>query len=313
MEKNRENCMALANRIYDMDAEVYRLVGSSLGRTFSEDRKGSVEELTLKLLTNPEGHVLRSEIALIGNMARTIRDREKREKMLKEYHDIREEIAQIPQGFGSVDIGDEDLVKLNYSNLTNKFSENDHLIICIGRSHGSAGTDIGFALADSLKINYYDEEVLNDMLKRREAEQNVGRKQGKLYELSKNHGLSSRDASFFRQSELIGELARKEDMIIMGRCADVILTNLHIPHISIFITAPIVTRVRHMMSLKQTDIKQALLGITKMDRQHDHYYRAYSGRRWGNANNYDLCINSACYGIEGSVKLIERMVGREQE
>lgn len=305
--------MTLANRIYDLDAEVYRLVGSSLGRTFSEDRKGSVEELTIKLLTNPEGHVLRSEIALIGNMARTIRDRENREKMLKEYHDILGEITQIPRGFGSVDIADADLAKLNYSNLANKFSEKDHLIICIGRSHGSAGTDIGFALADSLKINYYDEEVLNDMLKRREAERNAGTKQGRLYELSKNHGLPKRDAGFFRQSELIAELAKKEDMIIMGRCADVILTNLHIPHISIFVTAPLMARVHHMMALKQMDLKQALLVLTKMDRQHDHYYRAYSGRKWGSAINYDLCINSACYGIEGSVKLIERMVGRAKE
>lgn len=34
------------------------------------------------------------------------------------------------------------------------------MIICIGRTHGSAGTDIGFALADKLKINYYDAEIL---------------------------------------------------------------------------------------------------------------------------------------------------------
>lgn len=30
--------------------------------------------------------------------------------------------------------------------------------------------------------------------------------------------------------------------------------------------------------------------------------------KWGDAVNYDLCINSACYGIEESVELIERMI-----
>ncbi len=35
----------------------------------------------------------------------------------------------------------------------------------------------------------------------------------------------------------------------MGRCADVILTNNHIPHISIFITAPFEQRVRRAMEL----------------------------------------------------------------
>ena len=33
-----------------------------------------------------------------------------------------------------------------------------------------------------------------------------------------------------------------------------------------------------------------------------------TGRKWGDAVNYDLCINSACYGIEESVELIERMI-----
>ena len=37
-----------------------------------------------------------------------------------------------------------------------KLSENDHLVICISRTQGSAGNDIGFELADQLRINYYD-------------------------------------------------------------------------------------------------------------------------------------------------------------
>ena len=37
----------------------------------------------------------------------------------------------------------------------------------------------------------------------------------------------------------------------MGRCADVILTNNHIPHISIFITAPFERRVQRAMEKHQ--------------------------------------------------------------
>ena len=36
--------------------------------------------------------------------------------------------------------------------------------------HGSAGTDIGFALADKLKINYYDAEIFDQVLKKMDAE-----------------------------------------------------------------------------------------------------------------------------------------------
>ena len=48
-------------------------------------------------------------------------------------------------------------------------------------------------------------------------------------------------------SDLICDLASKEDCIIMGRCADAILKNNHIPHISLFITAPFAIRVQHVM------------------------------------------------------------------
>ena len=56
-------------------------------------------------------------------------------------------------------------------------------------------------------------------------------------DFKKYHGLPVQDAIFFNQSDLICDMAKKEDFIVMGRCADVILTNNHIPHISIFITA----------------------------------------------------------------------------
>ena len=45
-----------------------------------------------------------------------------------------------------------------------------------------------------------------------------------------------------------------------------------------------------------------------MDRRHRHYYEFFTSRKWGDVVNYDLCINSASYGIEGSVQLIERLL-----
>ena len=66
-----------------------------------------------------------------------------------------------------------------------------------------------------------------------------------------------------------------------------------------------------MMEVKNMDIKQAISMIRKMDHKHQNYYHSYTGRHWGDAINYDLCINSACYGIEESVELIERLINRQ--
>ena len=148
MEKNKEKCYEIAKQIYQLDKDVYECVGSSLGRTFTGDEATCVEEITRLLITRPQGHEIRSDIALIGNMARTIKNKEDHHRMMTQYNEILKKIAAIPDSFGSVDIINENLAALNTSNLRQKFSPDDHLIICIGRTHGSAGTDIGIAMAE---------------------------------------------------------------------------------------------------------------------------------------------------------------------
>ena len=44
-------------------------------------------------------------------------------------------------------------------------------------------------------------------------------------DFKKYHGLPVQDAIFFNQSDLICDMAKHEDFIVMGRCADVVLTN----------------------------------------------------------------------------------------
>ena len=334
MTNNYEERLALAGRMYDLDAEVYQILGSGLGRVYNGRRDATIRELAKMMGDVTKGHYLRSEMALIGNMARTIKDRGERARIMSQYNEILKQIGSLPSSFASVDIRDEDLASLNQLNLDNRFGEDNHLIICIGRTYGCAGTDVGFALADKLKINYYDTEIFTEVLERLEAEkdsvrdrasfahkqnlnQNLGVEKRSLKEhfkeFNRYHGLPKSDAIFFNQSDLLADMAKKEDFIIMGRCADVILTNLRIPHVSIFINAPFEQRVRHVMTTDELDYKSAVKLLKKLDRQHSHYYNFYTGRQWGNSVNYDLCINSASYGIDGAVQLIERLVNRARK
>ena len=45
MKQHREERIALATRIYELDGEVYRCLGSSLGRVFTGKRDATIEEL----------------------------------------------------------------------------------------------------------------------------------------------------------------------------------------------------------------------------------------------------------------------------
>ncbi len=326
MGKKKEMLRELAGRIYDLDVEVYERLGSSLGRVFNQEREQCIKELVKLMDSKSKSHILRSQLALISNMARTIGDTDTRDIIMKKYEGILQEVTILPKSFASEDILDEKMAQLNEWNLEERFSQDNHLVICIGRAYGCGGSEIGFVLADSLKINYYDVEIFNEVLKRMELEQDdVEDRAGfpafqpaqkltlkqRLKDINRYHGLPKRDAVFFNQCDLICDMAKREDFVVMGRCADAILTINNIPHISIYITAPFEQRVRRVMKInKKMSEKQVREHIRRLDRKHAKYYGYYTGRGWGHAENYDLCINSASYGIEGSVELIRRMIRR---
>lgn len=340
MANEEKNLRELAGRIYDLDEEVYRELGSSLGRVFNGKKEDCIEETVRMMHERNQAHILRNELALISNMARTIPSHAARHQIMAKYDEVLKEVTELPTSFIKGDILDEKMAQLNALNLQARFGEKDHLIICIGRTYGCGGSEIGFTLADTLKINYYDVEIFDEVLKRLEAEKASVRDKGgypykkgaadsrqylneipafaptpkstlkeKLREFNRYHGLPKKDAVFFNQSDLLCDMAKREDFVVMGRCADAILTNNRIPHISIFITAPLEQRIHRVMEVRGVENeKKAQRLLAKLDKAHIKYYKYYTGRNWGKARNYDLCINSASYGIQGSVDLIMRMI-----
>ena len=57
MEYTKENLQELAESIYDLDAEVYAQLGSSLGRVFNRDREGCVSDM-VQLMLRKDSHQL---------------------------------------------------------------------------------------------------------------------------------------------------------------------------------------------------------------------------------------------------------------
>lgn len=319
-EELKKKASELAKRIYDFDTKTYEVVGSNLGRVFTGSEDKCINRLTYLITIDPHSYALRSEIALVGNMARTIDNKKLKREHMQEYNAILKEIMELPDAMGSVDIIDKLSAKLNVSNFSIP-TDSSRMVICISRTEGSAGTDIGFALADELRLNYYDPEVIKDMVGRGDLNKDRQWQTRKISfqevassnpvrRFSRNHGLPARDAEFFNCSNILKELAEKEDFIVVGRCADVVLKNNNIPHISVYITAPFEQRVHRIMELENISRGKAIRHIKKIDLQRSRFYRFYTGKSWGHADNYDLCINSASYGIEESVNLILRVINK---
>ena len=315
----------LANRIYALDEKVYKATGSNLGRVYQGNKEKCINDLKDLIKSSADSSVLRSELALISNMARTTKKNPKLHKeIMHEYGEIFDEAMAMQEAREGNDIIDPEHAELNMSNLANRFGKDDNLIICIGRSYGCAGTDIGFRLADKLRISYYDVSIMNEILQRNEEHEETDRAlfQNKTArtpaqwwrDFKRYHGLSRSDVQFFNTSKKLVDLAKQEPYVIMGRYADNILTKNHIPHISIFITAPKKLRIQrtYHTSKEKLTYKQAAKYVSKEDKAHLKRYAFYTGKKWGVADNYDLTINSSTYGIDGSVDLIMRIVAKNR-
>ncbi len=296
-------------RLYDLDVKVYDETGSSMGKVFPAGRERTVNKILNKLETDGK-HFIRNETTLIGNMIATIRDDKKAAEFKKELS----EITKILERYNPVTVLPDTYVSNITSGSKGMFGDGNHKIICIGREYGSGGHEIGYRLAKNLGISYFDKDIIQM------AYEHLGQKFTDDYDargirktlLEKGYGKFARlqcsDKLFFAQSKFIEEMAGKEDCIFMGRCADVVLENAGIPRISIFIGAPFEERVKHEMACSGIDRDSAVELIHRMDKTRKTYYNFYTGRKWGHSENYDLCINTACYGIDGSVNMLSKMI-----
>ncbi|MBS5326320.1 MAG: cytidylate kinase family protein [Lachnospiraceae bacterium] len=65
-------------------------------------------------------------------------------------------------------------------------------------------------------------------------------------------------------------------------------------------------RIEHIYH--ETDEK-ALSEIEKIDKKRASYYKYYTGQEFGEAKNYDVCLNSGILGIDQCVKIIKGICG----
>lgn len=66
-------------------------------------------------------------------------------------------------------------------------------------------------------------------------------------------------------------------------------------------------RIEHIY--KEADEK-SLSKIEKIDKKRASYYKFYTGQNFGEAKNYDICLNSSLLGIERCVEIVQAVYAR---
>ena len=199
-------------------------------------------------------------------------------------------------------------------------------LITIGRQFGSGGREIGEKVAEYYKIPCYDKSLVAKVAQNSGFCQEMIKEHDErptssfLYNLVMDTYSFGYNASSFvdmpisqkvylAQYDTIKKLAGEGPAVFIGRCADSVLSDFE-NVINIFIHADESFRIRQIMQRYQ-DIdtpQKASDMMNKKDKERQSYYNYYTSKKWGRSDSYDLCINTAMLGIEGSVKLIVQCV-----
>ena len=115
------------------------------------------------------------------------------------------------------------------------------------------------------------------------------------------------DKLYLLQHKIIKEIAEKENCVIVGRCADYVLRD-NPKRVSIFIYADMEYRKEQSIKKHGIDPAHAEHIINKTDKNRANYYSFYSGQKWGQAENFDLCIDSSKLDEDKIVDLIAEYI-----
>ena len=199
---------------------------------------------------------------------------------------------------------------------------NKHIIICVGRQLGSGGHDIARMLALDFNAKYYDQELLNLAAKEsgiseKFFEQN-DEKRGIFRSLFHMHASHVGDNNMYNndfsqenlfkfQSDAIMKAADEGSCVFVGRCADYVLRER--PNVvSVFISASKRFRIDQIMAKQHLDVPEANKYIKQRESQRASYYNYYTGKKWGSAESYDLCIDSSVLGLMETEKIIAAFI-----
>lgn len=188
------------------------------------------------------------------------------------------------------------------------------MVITISRTYGSGGRVMGKRLAQKLGIKFYDRELirmLSDETGINEAlfgESDERLKQSyfgtdtEWMDNPKPLGPSDRKYSsetnlFKLEAQLIKKVADEEDCIIMGRCADTILSGRD-DVVKLFCYASHNNCVERAMEVCGLGEKEIEKRIAIIDKYRENYYRHFTGKSLYDANNYDLCINTGSRSVD---------------
>lgn len=194
-------------------------------------------------------------------------------------------------------------------------------VITISRQFGSGGRTVGRQVAEKLGIPFYDKELVEQVALESGFAPKFVEEHGEhapgsslfAYAFAPQgvpgvmNGMSTADFLWNIQCSTILQIAEQGPCVIVGRNADYILKDRK-DSLHVYIHADMDRRADRIVRLYGESEKSPETRLQEKDKRRRLNYQHYTGRDWGQAQNYDICLNSGTLGIDECVKIIVDMV-----
>ena len=185
------------------------------------------------------------------------------------------------------------------------------MIITIARQCGCGALHIGEQLSAFYGIPFYTRKNLLEM----------ARQKGVLAEMDDFFEERPVDELMFAISqfddepkvanckafEILYDLIGSQDCIIIGRCGNYIFRNRK-DLVSVFLKGSLQGRISAIVKEEHISHEEAKQFVHDLDESRVRYHKYYTGMKWGEANDYDLCFDSIRLGTENSADFIEQYI-----
>ncbi len=197
------------------------------------------------------------------------------------------------------------------------------MLITISNRYGCGAIAVAHIVAERLGYEFVDEQLPVVVAKRLrtspaavESAENAGKSMSERMLRALESGtpeipaqqVETFDDDVLREvQEAVREYAAHGDAVIVGRGANAILGRRH-DVLRVFMHAPRDWRIHHIMEAHHVDERTALAEINRIDRARTEYMKVYYNVDWNSPDNYDLTVDTATFGMEGSADIIVRAV-----
>ena len=185
------------------------------------------------------------------------------------------------------------------------------MIITIARQCGCGAIHVGELLASDYQIPFYTRQDLLEMAREKGVSENLEdffdeRPVNDLIFAMSSYG-EMREQTTEKPLRILTDMIGEKSCIIIGRCGNHIFRHRK-DLVSVFLRGYKKDRLANICKEQQMSENDAMDFIEHMDDCRATYHKYYTGLIWGNADDYDLCLNCTRLGYENTAMMIEQYV-----